>query len=99
MPSLGRYWLPFRFACGHRLEWGVDLSTFGTEQFHAWLTDSSQYACPMCGSATGLPANPLTDGETRLLMANQVWYRACRPELESDADKNAVIAAAKRLSN
>lgn len=95
-PTEGFYWQPFRHVCGCRLEWGAELphadrlhAIAAQQTLFAFLDAIKNYPCPMHGSATGVPAPPLGEGQRRYLRANDVWYMLCPPNRHLYGDRLA----------
>lgn len=97
--TIDGYWNAIRFACGHALEIGVDVNQHPTdfrERLNLFLDTASAFPCPRCGSATGKAHDKPVSSTPTYLVANDVWYRACRPEHQEEATKNAEVARKNR---
>jgi hypothetical protein len=95
-PVEGIYWQPFRHKCGCYLEWGAELphadmqhAGLALELLRRFLRTAQRFPCPLHGSATGVPAEPLLPGQRRYMPANGVWYKECPADRQIYGDRLA----------
>lgn len=94
--NTGWYWHPFRHVCGCYLDWGIEITdalsttlTKAADDLTHFFRIAAPFPCPLCGSATGIPADTLGPDEVRYMPANRVWYQTCGEERKVFADRMA----------
>lgn len=90
-PSMSIYWLSLEHICGCVLDWGCDARQ--KHEFEArFIPAAAPYPCPFHGSASGEAAAALGEGETRYLVASNVYYRSAPEGERENGRRNRKIA-------